>query len=150
MQGEKAGSARQLRPLSTALGALLFVAAVEGAHQTQLRAMRRLPAFAQRAVAPAQLGLRVMRAAVWSAAFVLAAAQTRASCQAASDSVCSAAAAAVGSLQLPEWAAMVPLVQRWQQRRLAEQGGQEQPQSPVPQQAQPLRQQQEPGSTLPA
>lgn len=109
-----AGAARQL---SAALGALLFVASVEGAYQAQRRALRRLPAFAQRATAPAQLGLRAARVAVWSAALVLAAAQTRLACQAASDSVCEAASAAAAQVRLPSWVHALPLMQRWLLRR---------------------------------
>lgn len=119
--GEAAGAGGEAPPparhLSAGLGALLFVACVEAAYQAQRRALARLPAFAQRATAPAQLGLRVARAAVWSAALVLAAAQTRAACRAASDSVCAAAAAAASQARLPAWVQALPLVQRWVERR---------------------------------
>ena len=92
------------------------MAAVEAGYQAQHRALRRLPAIAQRATAPAQLGMRVARVAVWSAALVLAAAQTRAGCQAASDSVCGAATTLLARVQLPAWAAMLPGVQWWRGR----------------------------------
>lgn len=106
------------RQLSAALGAALFVAAVEAAYQAQHRALRRLPTIAQRATAPAQLGMRVARAAVWSAALVLAAARTRDGCQAASDSVCGSAAALLARVQLPAWMTMLPGAQWWQARRV--------------------------------
>jgi hypothetical protein len=96
------------RPLRSALSVLLFVAAVEGAWQAQRRMLRPLPAAARRAAAPLQLGLRLGRAAVWSAALVLAAAQTRASCHAAGDSICSAAEAAAAAVRLPAWAQQLP------------------------------------------
>lgn len=114
---------QQSRPGRQFLSTLLFVAAVEAAYQAQHRTLHRLPAIAQTATAPAQLGLRVARAAVWSAALVLAAAQTRESCQAASDSVCGAVAAAATRLQVPAWVRALPLVQRWHQRQKEQEPG---------------------------
>ena len=64
------------RHLRGALSVLLFVASVEAAWHAQRRLVRPLPLFAQRMAAPAQLGMRVARAAVWSAALVLAAASS--------------------------------------------------------------------------
>ena len=107
------------RHLRSALSVLLFVASVEAAWHAQRRLMRPLPLLAQRMAAPAQLGVRVARVAVWSAALVLAAAQTRESCQAASDSVCSAVEAAASAVRLPGWVQALPLL-RWWQRRQAE------------------------------
>jgi hypothetical protein len=91
--------------LSTTLSAALFVAAVEAAWQAQQRMLRPLPSIAQRAAAPLQIGLRVARAAVWIAALVLTAAQTRSACQAAGDSAVAAAQAATlaAAARLPAW-----------------------------------------------
>lgn len=105
------------RRLSSALGALLLVAAVEAAYQGQQRAVARMPALIRRATAPAQLGLRLARTAVWCAALVLAAEQARGTCHAASDSVCGAVAAAAGAMRLPAWVWALPPLRRWQQWR---------------------------------
>lgn len=107
---------RRRRQLRSALGAALFVAAVEAAWQAQRRVLRPLPTVAQRAVAPLQLGLRVARAAVWSAGLLLAAAHTRASCMAAGDSIVGAleSAAAAAALRLPAWAQALPVWRRQQ------------------------------------
>jgi hypothetical protein len=105
------------RHLRSALSVLLFVASVEAAWQAQRRMVRPLPLIAQRMAAPAQLGMQVARVAVWSAALVLAAAQTRASCQAASDSVCSAVEAAASAVKLPGWVQALPLLRWWQPRQ---------------------------------
>ena len=112
MQDRPAG-----RHLRSALSVLLFVASVEAAWHTQRRLVRPLPLFAQRMAAPAQLGMRVARVAVWSAALVLAAAQTRASCQAASDRVCSVVEAAASAVKLPGWVQALPLLRWWQRRQ---------------------------------
>lgn len=105
------------RRLSSALGALLLVAAVEAAYQGQQRAVARMPALIRRATAPAQLGLRLARTAVWCAALVLAADQAQGTCHAASDSVCGAVAAAAGAMRLPAWVWALPPMRRWQQWR---------------------------------
>lgn len=103
------------RRLSAALGSLLLVAAVEAAYQAQLRAAARMPALVRRATAPAQLGLKVARTAVWCAALVLAAEQARGTCHAASDSVCGAVAAAANAIHLPAWVWALTPLRRWQQ-----------------------------------
>ncbi|KAL4425195.1 hypothetical protein ABPG75_009211 [Micractinium tetrahymenae] len=108
-------AARRRRRLRSALGAALFVAAVESAWQAQRRLLRPLPAAAQRVAAPLQLGLRAARAAVWSAGLLLAAAQTRASCVAAGDSIVGALEAAAAAVRLPAWAQALPLWRRQQQ-----------------------------------
>lgn len=119
----QAGATGANRQLSSALSVLLFVGSVEAAWQAHARLLRPLPAAAQRAAAPLQLGLRVARVAVWSAALVLAAAHTRASCHAAGDSVCSALEAAAEAVKVPQWAQALPawrwLQHRWQQTAAA-------------------------------
>lgn len=100
--------------MRSALGAALFVAAVEAAWQAQRRLLRPLPSAAHRAAAPLQLGLKVARAAVWSAALLLAAAQTRQACRAAGNRACSAVEAAAAAVGLPAWQ---PLLLRWLPQR---------------------------------
>lgn len=118
-QGESAAegpAAQRRRQLRSALGAALFVAAVEAAWQAQRRVLRPLPAAARRAAAPLQLGLRAARVAVWSAGLLLVAAQTRASCFAAGDSILGAleTTAAATAERLPAWAHTL-LLSRWGQ-----------------------------------
>lgn len=105
------------RLLSSGVSVLLFVSSVEAAWQAQQRVLRPLPIAAQRAAAPLQLGLRVARVAVWSAALVLAAAQTRAACHAAGDSICAAAEAAAGATQVQRALSWVRWLPTWVQQR---------------------------------
>ncbi|KAK9819876.1 hypothetical protein WJX72_003518 [[Myrmecia] bisecta] len=69
----------------TGLGALLFLAAVEASWHAHERSLRYLPKRFHPAATPSQLGLRVARLTVWSAAFVLVMVQARHACYAAAD-----------------------------------------------------------------
>lgn len=73
--------------MRSAAGAALLVAAVEGAWQLNGRAVERLPAALRGPAAPLQLGLRVVRVCVWSAAVVMASSQLKAGCFVAADRV---------------------------------------------------------------
>ena len=68
------------RKLRTALGAVLFVGCVEGVWQLHQRMSSSLPRSLRPVTAPFKSGMKVVRVAVWSAAFVLTANETRNAC----------------------------------------------------------------------
>jgi hypothetical protein len=93
-----AAAARRSR-LQVAAGAALFVAAVEAAWQATDRGAAAAPAALRRAAAPLRVGMKAARAAVWAAAFVLAANEARGACAAAAGSVATSAEAAAAQLR---------------------------------------------------
>eukprot|EP00887_Chlorella_sp_A99_P003395 scaffold7.g3395.t1 len=100
------GSSAAARRVQAALTSALFVAAVEAAWQAHERlVMRSSPEVLRRAAAPLQLGLRVARVAVWSAALVLSASQLREACAAAAGSAAGTLARVrLPTASLPAWA----------------------------------------------
>ncbi|KAL3142127.1 hypothetical protein ABBQ32_004745 [Trebouxia sp. C0010 RCD-2024] len=73
------------RSVRAVLGAMLFLAAVESGWQMHHKTVRYLPKNLQAAVSPIQLGLRVMRAAVWTAVLTMSAVKTRHACYSTAD-----------------------------------------------------------------
>jgi hypothetical protein len=71
--------------VQAAVTGALFVGAVEAAWQLQERLAARAPAPLRRLGGPLRVGLRAARAAVWTAAFVVTAAQVREACAAAAE-----------------------------------------------------------------
>lgn len=84
------GRLQEPRSVRAVLGALLFLAAVESGWQMHHKAVQYLPRNVQAAMSPMQLGLRILRGAVWAAALTVSAVKTRHACYSTADSVITA------------------------------------------------------------
>ncbi|KAL0027681.1 hypothetical protein WJX79_008465 [Trebouxia sp. C0005] len=81
------GHLQEPRSVRAILGALLFLAAVEGGWQMHHKAFQYLPRNVQAAMSPMQLGLRLLRGGVWAAALTVSAVKTRHACYSTADAV---------------------------------------------------------------